>query len=120
MHKEILRDIHTIDADGQTPGRLASKVAMILIGKNKASYAPNADEGDHVQILNASKMRFTGNKMNQKVYYHHTTHGQGLRTVGLKALWMKNPSEVLVRAVSRMLPKNKLRTERLKRLLVKN
>lgn len=120
MSTEIHRDLHTIDADGQTPGRLASKIAMILIGKNKATYAPNQDAGDHVQILNAGKMRFTGNKMNQKVYYHHTTHGQGLRTVGLKALWAKDPSNVLTRAVSRMLPKNKLRTERLKRLLVKN
>lgn len=118
--KEIERDIHTIDAEGQTPGRLATRIATILIGKNKATYEPQKDAGDHVQVLNASKMHITGNKMDQKVYYHHTTRAHGLRTLGLKALWSKDPSDVLRRAVSRMLPKNKLRTERLKRLVVKN
>lgn len=118
--KEIVRDIQTIDAEGQTPGRLASQIAKILIGKNKPSYTPNVDSGDHVQVLNASRMHITGKKMDQKIYFRHTTYGQGLRLTPLKVLWMKDPSEVLRRAVSRMLPKNKLRTERMKRLTVKN
>ncbi len=118
--KEIQRDIQTIDADGKTPGRLASHIAKILIGKNKPTYEPHIDSGDHIQVLNASKMRLTGNKMDQKVYYHHTTRAHGLRVISLKALWSKDPSDVLRRAVSRMLPKNKLRTERMKRLVVKN
>jgi large subunit ribosomal protein L13 len=118
--KATERDIHTIDAAGKAPGRLATEIAKILIGKNKASYTPNIDAGDHVQVLNASKMTLTGNKLEQKQYYSHTEHGQGLRILGLKALFTKDPSDVLRRAVSRMLPKNKLRNERLKRLIVKN
>jgi large subunit ribosomal protein L13 len=118
--KEISRDIHTIDADGKTLGRLASEIAKILIGKNKPTYEPHIDSGDYIQVLNASKMRLTGDKINQKVYYHHTTRGQGLRMTSLKAIWSKDPSNVLRRSISRMLPKNKLRTERMKRLVVKN
>lgn len=118
--KEEPRDIRTIDAEGKTLGRLATQVAKVLIGKDKATYEPQKDAGDHVQILNAAKIIISGKKIEQKVYYHHTTHGQGLRTVGLKALWTKDPSEVLRRAVSRMLPKNKFRNERMKRLIIKN
>lgn len=117
---EIARDIQTLDAEGQAPGRLASQIAKILIGKNKPSYTPHIDSGDHVQVLNASKMRWTGKKIDQKVYYRHTTYGQGLRITPLKSVWMRDPSDALRRAVSRMLPKNKLRTERMKRLTVKN
>ncbi len=118
--KELSRDIHTIDADGKVPGRLASQIAKILIGKNKPTYEPHIDSGDYIQVLNASKMRLTGNKIDQKVYYHHTTRASGLKTVSMKTLWSKDPSDILRRAVSRMLPKNKLRTERMKRLVVKN
>lgn len=118
--KDIQRDIHTIDAEGKTPGRLATEIARILIGKNKASYEPHIDAGDHVQVVNASKMRLTGNKIDQKQYYRHTEYGSGLRVTSLKSLWSKDPSDVLRRAVSRMLPKNKLRTERMKRFVVKN
>ena len=118
--KEISRDIHTIDAEGKVPGRLASQIAKILIGKNKPTYEPRIDSGDHIQVVNASKMRLTGKKIDQKVYYHHTTYAHGLRMLSLKTLWSKDPSDVLRRAVSRMLPKNKLRTGRMKRLVVKN
>lgn len=118
--KEEQRDIRTIDAEGQILGRLASQIATILIGKDKPAFESNQDIGDHVQVINASKMNLTGKKIDQKVYWHHTTHGQGLRMIGLKALWSRDPSDVLRRAVSRMLPKNKHRTERMKRLIVKN
>lgn len=118
--KELSRDIHTVDASGKTPGRLATEIVRVLIGKNKADYAPHQDAGDHVQVLNAGKMRITGNKIAQKKYYRHSTFAQGLRTTGMKELWSKNPGEILRKAVSRMLPKNKLRSERLKRLVVKN
>jgi len=114
------RDIHTIDAEGKAPGRIATQIARILIGKHKASYTPNIDAGDHVQVLNASKMHVTGNKIEQKVYIHHTTFASGIRKVGLKHLMATNPADVVRRAVSRMLPKNKLRNERMKRLVVKN
>lgn len=118
--KTITREMHTLDAQNKTPGRLASEIVRILIGKNKTSYEPSQDSGDHVQVIHASQMRITGKKIDQKVYYRHTTFGQGLRTTRLKALWSQNPSEVLRRAVSRMLPKTKHRNERLKRLKVSN
>jgi large subunit ribosomal protein L13 len=114
------REIHTIDAEGKAPGRIATEIAQLLIGKHKTAFAPNLDIGDHVQVLNAGKMVITGKKLDQKNYYHHTGYAKGLRTTPMKRVWEKDPSEVLIRCVSRMLPKNKHRTERLKRLLVKN
>jgi large subunit ribosomal protein L13 len=117
---QMQREIHTIDAEGKAPGRLATEIATLLIGKHKPEFTPNMDLGDHVQVTNASKMVITGKKMEQKNYYHHTGYAKGLRTMSLKRLWAKDPSEVLVRAVSRMLPKNKHRNERLKRLTVSN
>ena len=113
-------EIHTIDAAGQAPGRLATEVTHILIGKHKPTFTPHIDDGDHVQVLNASKMVITGKKMDQKVYTHHTTYAKGLRQKKLSTLWAEDPADVLRRAVSRMLPKNKHRTERLKRLMVTN
>ncbi|MBM5789488.1 50S ribosomal protein L13 [Candidatus Parcubacteria bacterium] len=118
--KTIDRDIHTIDATGKTPGRLATAIARLLIGKHRPSYAPNVDGGDHVQITNAAKMRLTGKKLEQKVYYRHTEYANGLKTQTMRSVWTKDPADVLRRAVSRMLPKNKLRAERMKRLVVKN
>lgn len=118
--KTIERDIHTVDASGKAPGRLATEIARVLIGKNKADWSAHLDSGDHVQVVNASKMKLTGKKIEQKKYYHHTEFAQGLRVIGLKEIWSKDPSEVLKRAVSRMLPKNKLRNERMKRLVIKN
>lgn len=118
--KEIERDIHTIDAEGKTPGRLATEIACLLMGKQKPNFLSHVDAGDYVQVVHAAKMRLTGKKMEQKVYHHHTTYASGLRTIGLKALWSKDPSQVLRRAVSRMLQKNKHRSERMKRLIVKN
>lgn len=117
--KSIERDVHTIDAEGQTPGRLASSVVRLLIGKHKPNYEPNVDAGDHVQLINASKIRLTGKKVDQKIYIRHTTYASGVRTVGLKHILSTQPSQVVRRAVLRMLPKNKLRKERLKRLVIK-
>ena len=120
MKKEIKRDIHTLDANGKTPGRLATHVAHLLMGKHRASFVPNVDAGDHVQVLNAAKMHVTGKKLAQKVYTRHTTYGHGLRVTPLSAVWSKDPADALRRAVSRMLPKNSFRKERLKRFVVKN
>ncbi|MBI4256566.1 50S ribosomal protein L13 [Candidatus Uhrbacteria bacterium] len=113
-------EIHTIDAAGKVPGRLATEVAQILIGKHKTSFTSHIDDGDHVQVTNASKMVLTGKKLNQKSYYRHTTYAAGLRETKLSTLWAKDPADVLRRAVSRMLPKNKQRSQRLKRLVVTN
>lgn len=114
------REIHTFDAEGKAPGRLATEIAHLLIGKHKPTYTPHIDDGDHVQVLNASKMVVTGKKMDQKVYYHHTEYAKGLREKKMSKIWSEDPGEVLRRAVSRMLPKNKHRNERLKRLVVTN
>jgi len=117
---EVTRDIHTIDAEGKAPGRIATEVATLLIGKHKPSFQPNIDGGDHVQIINASKMKFTGKKLDQKKYYRHSGYAGGLTETDMKDVWEQNPAEILERAISRMLPKNKQRTERMKRLVVKN
>lgn len=117
---KIARTTKTLDATGQAPGRLASQVARILMGKDKASYVPNVDGGDMVEVVNASKMKVTGNKMENKAYYSHTAHPGGLRTTLMKTVWAKDPGDVLRRAVSRMLPKNRLRDDRMKRLSIKN
>lgn len=111
---------HEFDATGKAPGRLATQVVGLLMGKGKPDYAPQADTGDFVVVHHASLMKFTGKKMEQKKYFRHTTYGSGLRETPVKRVWSEDPSEVLRRAVSRMLPKNSLRTERLKRLEVKN
>lgn len=120
MKKELDRNIQTIDADGKSPGRLATQVVGFLMGKGKATFAPNVDAGDHVQVINASKMKILGKRLEQKEYFHHTTRASGLRTTSMKKVWADNPADVLIRAVSRMLPKNSHRSERLKRLVVKN
>lgn len=113
-------EIHTIDASGKAPGRLATEVTHLLIGKHKTSFTPRIDDGDHVQVINVAKMVLTGKKIDQKSYYRHTTYAAGLRETKLSTVWAKDPADVLRRAVSRMLPKNKQRTERMKRLVVSN
>ncbi|MBI5793697.1 50S ribosomal protein L13 [Candidatus Uhrbacteria bacterium] len=117
--KTLERDIHTIDAQGKVPGRLATTVVHLLIGKHKPSFTPNVDAGDYVQVTNASKMKIHPVK-EAKIYYRHTTYASGLKMRTLKGLMASDPSKVLREAVSRMLPKNKQRSPRLKRLTIKN
>jgi large subunit ribosomal protein L13 len=113
------RKIFEIDATGKAPGRLASEVAQILIGKHKPTYEPYLDKGDKVVILNADKIVFTGKKKDQKVYRHHTMHPGGLKEVPAVKMLAEKPEEVIERAVARMLPKNSMREARLKRLSFK-
>ena len=112
------RKTHTIDAEGQALGRLATKIAMILRGKTKSTFDPAKDEGDFVEVTNCDKVKLTGKKMEQKVYQHHTTHPGGLRTKKVKDVFNKDSGEVLKRAVWGMLPKNKLRDRMIKRLKI--
>ena len=94
-----------IDADGIVLGRLASKVSMILRGKHKASYTPHADCGDHVIIINADKVHFTGSKLSDKIYYKHTGYPGGIKsTTPEKILGGKFPERVLQKAIRRMMP----------------
>ncbi|HBK34446.1 50S ribosomal protein L13 [Candidatus Uhrbacteria bacterium RIFOXYA2_FULL_40_9] len=118
--QKIERKIHSIDAKGRALGRIASEVAVLLMGKHRPDYVPHHDMGDIVEITNIQGATFSGNKIEQKMYYRHSMYPGGLKTTQLKHLWEKNPSEVLRKSVSRMLPKNKLRIERMKRLIIKN
>lgn len=117
---KTIRTTQNLDAAGKTPGRLATQIATMLIGKNHASWAPNVDAGDTVEVVNAGKMVITGKKMDQKTYYAHTGGPRGLSAKLLKTVWANDPSDVLRRAVDRMLPKNRHRNERMKRLTIKN
>ncbi len=114
----IKQTTHKIDATGQAPGRLASEIAHLLMGKHKASFVRNQDMGDAVSVSHASKMKISGKKLDQKTYKHHTRYGHGLRVATMKHIWTTDPSDILRRSVSRMLPKNTFRTERLKRLRI--
>jgi large subunit ribosomal protein L13 len=107
-----------LDANGVVLGRLATRVARILIGKDKPNYTPFLDSGDHVIVINAERIKLTGNKIDQKIYYHHSGHPGGLKEVPIRALMQRRPVEVVREAVLGMLPKNKLRARRAKKLRV--
>lgn len=114
------RKTHTIDAAGQSMGRLATSIADLLRGKTKVGFAPNKDDGDFVVVKNASKMAITGKKKKQKIYFHFTGFIGGMKETAMeKVIEKKGIQEVLRRAVGGMLPKNKLKTEMLKRLTIK-
>lgn len=116
--ENIKRDWYVIDAEGQTLGRLATKVATVLRGKNKAIYTPNVDCGDYVIIINASKVKLTGNKLDQKMYYNHSGYTGGLRERTAKVMLEKYPEEMVDRAVKGMLPHNRLGRQMYKKLFV--
>jgi len=116
MKPKINRKIHKIDAEGKVAGRLASELAILLMGKNKSSYAPNVDNGDFIEVSNVDKLKFTGKKLLQKKYYHYSGYQGGLKEKKLKDVFEKSPNIVLHKAVYNMLPKNKLRKNFIKRL----
>ena len=119
MTTVIKRNKIKIDASGQIVGRLATKIAMILMGKNRPDYRPHIDTGDKVEITNIKEIRFTGKKMENKLYRHHSNHPGGLKTKVAKDLIKENPEKILMHAVSRMLPKNNTRSRRLLRVSFK-
>ena len=108
-----------LDATGQAVGRLASQIAMILRGKDKPTFVRNVDEGGKVIVKNVDKVKFTGRKLEQKDYYHHTMHPGGIKSISMKKVFDKNPTELIRRAVYGMLPKNRTRDEIMKRLKIK-
>ncbi|MBN1493075.1 MAG: 50S ribosomal protein L13 [Candidatus Omnitrophica bacterium] len=110
---------YLIDADGKVLGRLATRIATILMGKNRCEFTPNVDCGDHVVVINASKVRITGtNKAKQKIYTHYTGFMSGLRESSFEEMLAKKPTDVIKLAVKRMVPKNILGREMLKKLKV--
>ncbi len=102
------RQWHIVDAAGMTVGRLASEVAHILMGKHKPTYTPFLDMGDHVIVINASKVVFGGNKINDKKYRHHSGWPGGLKEISARDLLAKNPTRLVELAIKGMLPKTKL------------
>ena len=113
---EIERRWYVIDADGQTLGRLASKIAPILRGKHKPTFTPHLDCGDFVIVVNVEKVHVTGRKLDQKFYYRHSEYPGGLRSVNLRDQLERHPDRVLLSAVRGMLPKNKLGRQMIKKL----
>jgi len=115
---EIKRSWHLFDADGQILGRLATQIAGLLIGKGKVNYAPYLDGGDYVVVINAAKVKVTGRKSDQKMYRRHSGYPGGFRELTFRQQMAKDPRKIVLHAVSGMLPKNKLRSPRLRRLKV--
>lgn len=115
---EVERNWYVIDAEGQTLGRLASKIATILRGKHKPIYNPSVDCGDFVIVVNAEKIHVTGQRMDQKVYYRHSGYPGGLSEITLRRQLEKHPTRAIELAVRGMLPKNKLGRKMIKKLKV--
>ncbi|MCR5587288.1 MAG: 50S ribosomal protein L13 [Lachnospiraceae bacterium] len=113
---DIERKWYVVDATDHTLGRLASEVANILRGKNKPMYTPSVDTGDNVIIINAEKIKVTGKKLDQKIYYHHSDYVGGMKEVTLKRLLETHPERVLEHAVIGMLPKGTLGRSMAKKL----
>jgi len=115
---DIVREWHTIDADGVVLGRLATEVASVLRGKHKAIFAPHVDTGDHVIVVNAAKVVLTSGKAEHKLSYHHSGYPGGLRAVTYASLLETKPEEVVRKAVRGMLPKGTLGNQMLSKLKV--
>ncbi len=116
--KEIKREWHLVDAKGQVLGRVSSDVAKLLMGKNKTTYASHLDTGDFVVVINAEKVKLTGNKKAQKVYRSHSGYPGGFKEVSFEKMQKEHPERIVEHAVNGMLPDNRLKTERMKRLKV--
>ena len=114
----IDRKWYVVDATDKTLGRLASEVAKVLRGKNKAIFTPHIDTGDFVIVINAEKIKVTGKKMDQKIYYHHSDYVGGMKETTLKEKLAKKPEEVIELAVKGMLPKGPLGRQMYKKLFV--
>ncbi|MFQ5446745.1 MAG: 50S ribosomal protein L13 [Saprospiraceae bacterium] len=116
--EEVQRNWYVVDAEGQTAGRLFSRIASVLRGKHKPSFTPHVDTGDYVIVINAEKIRFTGNKLDQKVYLRYTGYPGGQRSETVRSLMERKPEAVIEKGVRGMLPKNKLGRAMIKKLYV--
>ncbi|WP_409303798.1 50S ribosomal protein L13 [Peribacillus sp. SCS-155] len=115
---EVERKWYVIDAEGKTLGRLSTEVAAILRGKNKPTFTPNVDTGDHVILINVEKINLTGKKLTDKIYYRHTMHPGGLKTRTALEMRTNYPERMLELAIKGMLPKNSLGRQMFKKLHV--
>jgi large subunit ribosomal protein L13 len=115
---EITHEWYLIDAEGQTLGRLATKIATILNGKHKTAYSPHLDMADNIVVINAAKIKVTGNKLTDKIYYRHSGYPGGIKQATLAEMMERKPTKVIEMAVKRMLPQNKLNARRMSHLKV--
>ncbi len=115
---DISRDWYVVDAENMVLGRLATRIATVLRGKNKPIFAPSVDTGDFVIVVNADKIALTGNKLSDKIYYSHSGYPGGIKSITAGKLMEKKAEEVIWKAVKGMLPKNKLASQMLKKLKV--
>ncbi len=115
---EVRRQWYLVDANGKTLGRLASELARRLRGKHKAQYTPHVDTGDYIVVVNAEKVRVTGNKLQDKMYHHHTGYVGNLKSVNLEKLLAQAPERAITHAVKGMMPSNPLGRAMLKKLRV--
>ncbi len=116
--EKIKRNWHLVNVKDQILGRATSQIATLLIGKHKPNLSFHHDHGDYVVVINADKIRVTGRKLKQKIYYRHSGYAGNLRELTLKQMMEKDPRKVIHHAVNGMLPKNKQRKDRLRRLKV--
>ncbi|MEY8390962.1 50S ribosomal protein L13 [Lachnospiraceae bacterium] len=114
----IERKWYVVDAEGKTLGRLASEIAKVLRGKNKPIFTPHIDTGDYVIVVNADKVKVTGKKLDQKIYYHHSEYVGGMKETTLKEMLANKPERVVELAVKGMLPKGPLGRQMYKKLFV--
>ena len=115
---DVRRDWYVVDVEGKTLGRLATEIARRLRGKHKPEYTPHVDTGDYIVVINAEKIRVTGNKLQQKMYHHHTGYIGNLKSISLEKQLQKAPERVIETAVRGMMPKNKLGRAMFKKLRV--
>ncbi len=115
---DIKKNWYVVDLEGKVLGRAAAEIARILRGKHKAIYTPSVDTGDFVIVLNADKVKLTGNKMADKMYYRHTGYPGGIRSISAEKLLARKPEMLIEKAVKGMLPKNKLGRQMFKKLKV--
>ena len=117
-NQNVERDWYVVDAEGQTLGRLATEIAHRLRGKHKPTYTPHVDTGDYIVVVNAEKIRVTGRKLSDKIYYHHTGYIGNLKQISLGKLLEEHPERVIEKAVKGMLPKNSLGRDMFSKLKV--
>jgi large subunit ribosomal protein L13 len=116
--EELEHKWYLVDAEGKVLGRLATELVKVLKGKNKPTYTPHLDTGDFVIVVNAGKVSLTGEKMKDKIYYHHTGYPGGIKEINAEKLLAKKPAEVIRIAVKGMLPKNSLGRQMLRKLKI--
>lgn len=115
---KIERKWHLVDAKDKVLGRISTQIAHLLMGKNKVTYAPQADMGDNVVVINCEKVVVTGNKAEQKKYYSHSGYPGGFKEISYAKMMEEHPERIIQNAVKRMLPENRLRDDRMGRLII--